>query len=72
MEWINAKEKKPDKMCVCWVTNNKYYPNTTFEALYHPPHDVWIQYGPASYEHPCLEVTHYIIKPSVPFSNESE
>ena len=66
MNWISIKTAKPPNDCVCWVTNNKYFSQQTHEAIYHARQDVFVMYDPERHTHPCLEVTHYIVKPDVP------
>ena len=66
MNWISIKDKKPADMCSCWVVNNRHSAFSTFEAFYYADLDVFVLYDPDQYHHPCIDVTHYIIKPDVP------
>jgi hypothetical protein len=66
MNWISVKDGKPKELCGCWVANNKHDVCLTLDALYYPDRDIWVAYDPKTYHHPCLEVTHYIIKPPIP------
>jgi hypothetical protein len=61
-EWINIKDKKPEEHCTCYVMNCKEG-GGCFITLYDVGRNTFRLYDPKMYDHPCLEVTHYIVLP---------
>lgn len=64
MKWISFKDKKPD-YCQCLVVNVKYGMQV-FQAMYHPPEDVFIKLDFNDHNTIPLDVTHYIQIPELP------
>lgn len=57
-KWISIKEKKPENDCRAYVMNERGGA-VAFIALYRKRDDIFKQYDPNLYDHPCIEVTHW-------------
>lgn len=65
MEWIELKDKKPDKDIVALVCNEKGY-MWRAEAIYDAYYDIWKLSDPNYRESLTLDITHYIEIPPIP------
>ncbi len=63
MNWISVKDGKPTGCQMCYVTNFRSGTNC-FLALYEKHYDIFRMYDPKMYDHPPIDVTHYVVLPS--------
>lgn len=61
-EWVNIKDKKPDSDGPCFVMNCRGGEGG-FIAIYQKGYDVFKLYDPNIYNHPCIDVTHWVPLP---------
>lgn len=65
MEWISVIKEKPKHDQICYVVNVKASLGC-FLAIYHHNWDYFQLYEPTLYNHPAIEVTHWIPLPPPP------
>lgn len=63
-EW-NKRESPPEDDCLCYVTNI-HCGGGSYLALYSKYRDFFWLYDPKAWDHPALDVTHYIVLPAAP------
>lgn len=62
IDWISVSDKFPDSDCMAYVCNSRCS-RDCFLVIFDSYRKVWRQYDPKLYNHPALEVTHYIELP---------
>ncbi len=64
MKWINVKDEKPKTDLCCWGSNVRAGTNI-WKCIYIKNWDVFRLDNPEVYEHPPIDITHWIEIPKV-------
>ena len=65
MEWNRYPETKPPNDQMCYVCHERAGMDC-FLAIYWPKYNIFRLYDPRNYDHPALDVTHWIPLPTPP------